>query len=331
MSLQSQAALPPLLITTKQLAGLLSAQKPLRILDATWFLGMPGQPPRNAHAEFLRGPRIPGAQFWDVDKVATVGPEVHNLPHMMPSGSVFARAASEHGIGPETHVVDTHGIFSAPRTAFAFAAFGHKAISVLDGGLPAWIDAGEKIDTESLSSDPAVKPVDYPVPMLRDGWIRSFDEMLANTKLDFRKQTVLDARPKVRFDGHTAEARPGLASGHIPGSRSLPFMNVLDQHTTSDARMPEQKYTTLKQQSDLWKLVNAAVGGDDGIEKLRHDGSSSGSLGVSLSCGSGMTASILWLALQQLGVNAAIYDESWMGWGRRGAAGEAPVEVTPKE
>lgn len=225
----------------------------------------------------------------------------------------------------------SHSIFSAPRTAFTFAAFGHKAVSVLDGGLPAWIDAGEKIDTESLSSDPAVKPVDYPVPTLRDGWIRSFDEMLANTKLGFRKQAVLDARPKVRFDGHTAEARPGLASGHIPGSRSLPFMNVLDQHTTSDARLPEQNYTTLKQQSDLWKLVNAAVGGDDGIEKLRHDGSSSGSLGVSLSCGSGMTASILWLALQQLGVNAAIYDESWMGWGRRGAAGEAPVEVTPKE
>lgn len=225
----------------------------------------------------------------------------------------------------------SRSIFSAPRTAFTFAAFGHKAVSVLDGGLPAWIDAGEKIDTASLSADPSVEPVEYPTPTLRDGWIRSFDEMLANTKLGFRRQVVLDARAKARFDGHVAEARPGLASGHIPGARSLPFMDVLEQHTASDPRASERKYTTLKQQSDLWKLVNAAVGGDDGIEKLRHDGSSSGSLGVSLSCGSGMTASVLWLALQQLGVNAAIYDESWMGWGRRGADGEAPVEVTPKE
>ena len=84
-------------------------------------------------------------------------------------------------------------------------------------------------------------------------------------------------------------------------------------------------YTVLKEQSDLWKTVTAALGAD-GLEKIRHDSSAKDAIGVSLSCGSGMTAAGLWLALQQLGVDGAIYDESWTGWGRRAAEGAAPVE-----
>lgn len=204
-------------------------------------------------------------------------------------------------------------------------------MSVLDGGLPAWADAGEPLDTAALDADPAVAPAAYDAPALRDGWVRSFDEMLANSQLGARSQTVLDARARARFDGHQAEARPGLASGHIPGACSLPFADVLETRTASDARVAGRTYTALQPQHELWKRVSAAVGGADGIEKLRHDGSAGGSLGVSLTCGSGMTAAVLWLALQQLGVNAAIYDESWMGWGRRGAQGAAPVAVTPRE
>lgn len=210
-------------------------------------------------------------------------------------------------------------------------AFGHEAVSVLDGGLPAWADAGFPLDTQALTSDPEVQASEYATPTLREGWVRSFEEMLANTSMGPRAQTVLDARPKARFDGHGPEPRPGLASGHIPGARSLPFSSVLDTHTTTDKQIPERTFTTLKPQHELWKLVNAAVGGEDGIEKLRHDSSARGALGVSLSCGSGMTASVLWLVLQQLGVDAAVYDESWLGWGRRGAQGEAPVEVSPKD
>lgn len=208
-------------------------------------------------------------------------------------------------------------------------AFGHKAISLLDGGLPAWADAGEPLDEVVLDRDPVTTPSTYPAPMQRDGWVRSFEEMLANTSLGARAQIVLDARGKARFDGHTPEPRAGLASGHIPGAHSLPFTEVLEEHTAQDPRLKGHTYTTMRQQHELWKIVSAAVGGADGIEKLRHDGSSPGALGVSLTCGSGMTASILWLVLQQLGVNAAIYDESWMGWGRRAAEGMAPVETTP--
>lgn len=123
MSLAAGATLPPLLISPKQLSGLIHAAHPLRILDATWFLAQAGASVRNGYAEYLRGPRIPGALFWDVDQVATRGESVQNMPHMMPSASVFAAAARAHGISKDTHVVvyDTHGVFSAPRTAFTFA------------------------------------------------------------------------------------------------------------------------------------------------------------------------------------------------------------------
>ncbi|WFD27798.1 hypothetical protein MNAN1_002803 [Malassezia nana] len=324
MSLNATAQLPPLLISPKQLASLLQGPKPLRILDATWFLPMPGATPRHAHAEFLQGPRLPGALFWDVDAVTTRGESVRNLPHMMPSASVFAEAARAHGISRDTHVVvyDTHGIFSSPRTAFTFAAFGHPAVSVLDGGLPAWLALGETVEREALTEDPKVDAAEYETPTLQSGWIRSFEEMLHNTQLGDKAQTVLDARPKARFDGQSPEPRPDMAAGHIPHALSLPAPTLLESQPKQDG---SGTYTSMKPQHELWKLVQAVVG-DQGLEKLRHDGSAKGSMGVSLTCGSGMTACIVWLALQQLGINGALYDESWAGWGRRAHAGEAPVE-----
>ena len=113
-----------------------------------------------------------------------------------------------------------------------------------------------------------------------------------------------------------------MASGHIPNSLSLPFSAVLDTH-----ELDGRTYTTMKPQHELWKIV-ASILGEEGMEKVRHDGSAKGSVGVTFSCGSGMTACILWLALQQLGINGAIYDESWSGWGRRAAKGQAPGAKT---
>ena len=324
MSLSSSASLPPLMISPRQLAAKLNSKQSLCILDATWFLNMPNAPVRNAYKEYLKGPRIPGALFWDVDAVSTKGDSVMNLPHMMPSGSLFAQAAAAKGISRDTHVVvyDSHGIFSAPRTAFTFSAFGHKAISVLDGGLPAWMAAGEAVDSASLETEPSLSRGTYPEPSLESGRVRSFQEMLHNTTLGSSAQIVLDARPKERFDGKIPEPRPNMASGHIPHALSMPFMSVLDKHEVNG-----QSFTTMKPQHELWKVVSRILG-EEGMEKLRHDGSAQGSVGVTFSCGSGMTACILWLALQQLGINGAIYDESWSGWGRRAANGEAPVEST---
>ena len=108
----------------------------------------------------------------------------------------------------------------------------------------------------------------------------------------------------------------------LPHSLSLPAPSVLESQPKHEG---EGTYTRMKPQHELWKLVQSAVG-EQGLEKLRHDASAKGALGVSLTCGSGMTACIVWLALQQLGIDGALYDESWAGWGRRAHAGEAPVE-----
>lgn len=289
----------PLVVTPKYLSPLLEKDG-VRVLDATWF--MPNVP-RNAAEEFQRGPRLPTAQFWDVDKVATVGESVRNLPHMMPTPEVFAKAAGEHGITPDTHVVvyDTHGVFSAPRTAFTFKAFGHPKVSVLNGGLPAWIHAGFPVE----EGEPKQKPQSesYPTPQLSEGVIRSFDEMVANARMGARGQTVFDARPQGRFDGTAPEPRAGLSSGHIPHSLSLPFSSLL-----KTVKADGKSFTVLKDQIELWRVLSDAVGGTEALEKLRQ-ASSGGELAATNTCGSGMTAACIWLALQELGVQSAIYDE----------------------
>lgn len=319
-SMSSTARPPtvPLVIAPKALASLIDSYSKLRILDATWF--MPNtNPPRNAFDEFEAGPRLPKALFWNVDKVATVGESVRNLPHMMPSSATFAEAAGEHGIEPDTHVVvyDTHGVFSAPRTAFTFKAFGHLNVSVLNGGLPAWIDNG--LPTES-GEPTSVTKTTYPEPVLQDGIIRSFDEMVANAKMASRGQTVFDARSKGRFDGTDPEPRPGLSSGHIPHSLSLPFPTLLKTVSAKDGK----QYTVLKDQIELWRTLSDTVGGTEALDKLRQ-ASSGGELAATNTCGSGMTAAAIWLALQEIGVQSSIYDESWMGWASRESEG-VPID-----
>ncbi|KAK0521298.1 hypothetical protein OC835_006931 [Tilletia horrida] len=338
---------PPLLLSPAALhkalgqASAASKASAIVTLDATWF--MPNlNPPRDARAEFERGPRIPHARFWDVDEVAdkSVIEDLGSaLPHMMPDGQTFASAAEQAGIEPDTHVVvyDTHGIFSAPRTAFTFLAFGHQRVSVLDGGLPGWIASEFQVEEGAPKAD--VKHTTYPVPKLLPNRIRSYREMLANASLGpSRAQAVLDARPQPRFDGTAPEPRPGLSSGHIPASYSLPFSSLLDTKPTATEQ--GKTYTVLKSQTELWRVISealadrqsawgsgaggsAAEGGNSAVDRLRQEGSGSGQVAVTATCGSGMTAATIWLALQQLGIESAIYDESWTGWASRK---DSPIE-----
>lgn len=318
----SKAKAVPLLITPQALAPILSEVK---VLDATWF--MPNSP-RNANKEWMKSPRIPGATRWDPDRIAKMGETVMHLPHMMPIPSYFARECSRRLITPDTHVVvyDTHGVFSSPRTAFTFQAYGHDKVSVLDGGLPAWREAHLPLDETTKSSPEAVlvEASDdvYPVPQLRSGWIRSYQEMLSNLSSPTNYQQVFDARPKGRFDGTAPEPRPGMSSGHIPRSQSLPFADLLETKTTALG----DTYTVLKDQITLYRRLREGVPPLVDFEKLRQ-ASSAGEPAVTATCGSGMTAAIIWLALKTLGVQASIYDESWMGWASRIREG-APVEKT---
>ncbi|XP_006454803.1 hypothetical protein AGABI2DRAFT_190040 [Agaricus bisporus var. bisporus H97] len=276
------------------------------LLDASWFLP---NSPRNPHAEFL-AKRLPNAQFLDLDQVAT--PHELGLKHMMPEPHVFAEAMGKFGILPSSHVMiyDTQGVFSSPRALFMFRAYGHNKSSIINGGLPCWVDEGLPLQTEKPQIPESVS---YPVPNLDRETIRGYEQMVSNSLLDPNKDTtyelVLDARSKERFTGSAPEPRPGLSSGHIPNSFSLPFNTFLQKHKST---IDGSEYTTFLPEDALRDALEAAVGREQA--GLIIDGKKP----VVTTCGSGMTAGVLWLGLKLLGVkNPALYDESWTGYAMR--------------
>jgi len=276
------------------------------ILDASWF--MPNSP-RRPLQEFQEK-RIPGAHFLDLDEVAS--PHDLGLKHMMPSERVFADACERLGIHSNSHVViyDTHGVFSSPRALFMFRAFGHQKSSILDGGLPRWVAEG----FDTVGGTPGEeKRSTYPTPVFEGEAVRSYDQVVANSlpdpAIDPAVELVVDARSRGRFLGTDPEPRPGLSSGHIPHSFSLPFNVFLKTNTVPGS---STQYTTFLSEPDLRQALVHAVGADQAQLVL------TGVRPITTSCGSGMTAGILWLGLKLLGApKVALYDESWTGYACR--------------
>ncbi|KAI0314984.1 Rhodanese-like protein [Amylostereum chailletii] len=288
----------PLLLSPAQLHELRSTTD-VSILDASWH--MPNSP-RNAKQEFLSR-RIPGARYLDLDEVAS--PNSLGLRHMMPSGPTFAHALDHR------YSYDSVGIFSSPRALFMLKSFGHDKSSVLDGGLPSWEVHGLPIESGPVGESPRGN---YPIPTMQSDSVRSYEQMVSNAKDELISnvdaELVLDARSRGRYLGVDPEPRPGLSSGHIPKSFSLPFNAFLQSHAVPNS---DKTYTTYLPPDELKRALVDAVGEEHAKQIL--DGKRS----VTASCGSGMTAGVLYLGLKLIAESSrvAIYDESWTGYASR--------------
>ncbi|KAK7064423.1 Rhodanese-like domain-containing protein [Favolaschia claudopus] len=296
-----------LLLSPTRLSQLLKSEAAQTIvLDSTWF--MPNST-RIAAAEF-RTKRIPGARFLDLDEVAS--PHELGLKHMLPSGEIFARACEKFGIGRSSRVVvyDSHGVFSSPRALWMFKSFGHEDAAILDGGLPRWEAEGFPVDQEPPLDD--VKSSNYPPPTADDNAVRSYGQMVYNSGLvpfeTADAELVFDARSRGRYLGTDPEPRPGLSSGHIPNSFSLPFNTFLQTNAAPNGT----SYTTYLPESQLRSAIVEALG------PQRAESLFKGDVSVITTCGSGMSAAVLWLGLQLLGIKqVSLYDESWTGYAQR--------------
>ncbi|QFT79046.1 3-mercaptopyruvate sulfurtransferase [Roseovarius sp. THAF27] len=268
---------PKTLVSTDWLAAHLG-DPDLRILDATYFL--PGVD-RDAKAEYEQA-HIPGARFFDIDDISD---HRSDLPHMAPPVEKFMSRMRQMGVGDGHQVVvyDTHGLFSAARVWWLFRLMGQTEVAVLDGGLPKWLAEGRP--TEDLP------------PMIRDRHmtvrreahrVKDVTQVAAASKLG--DYTILDARAPGRFRGDEPEPRQGLRAGHIPNSRNVPYSSLLNDDAT------------MKSPDELRAIFEAA-----GADLSKP---------VITSCGSGVTAAVINLALERIGkTDHALYDGSWTEWG----------------
>ncbi len=267
------------LVSTEWLADALGRDS-IAILDATWFL--PGGL-RDAKSEFAAR-HVPGAVFFDIDAISD---RSNPLPHMLPSPAEFATAARRLGVnGASTVVVyDALGLFSAPRVWWTFRVMGHDRTYVLDGGLPKWLAEGRPTE----SGWPAPPHGEFKAHF-RPDLVR--DRLEVASALASSDEQLIDARPAARFHGDVPEPRPGLRGGHMPGARNLPYDTLVSD--SGDLKPPAALIAAFE---------DAAIDLDRPIVA---------------SCGSGISAAILALALARLGrADAAVYDGSWAEWGSR--------------
>jgi len=277
---------PDAVVTTEWLAAHLDDPK-LRVVDGTSFLP---NVPRDARAEY-EVKHIPGAVLIDIEEVSDHSTP---LPHMLPSPEQFAKQVGALGIGDEHMVVvyDSMGVRTSPRVWWMFRVFGHDDVAVLDGGLPKW-----EAESRPLASGNGTPPPAVFTPRFRPEMVRNIEQMLAIQKN--RSEQVLDARPGGRYAGVDPEPRPGLPSGHMPWSVSMP----VELFVGSDGEVLP---------ADTLRTNFAAAG----VDIARP---------VATSCGSGVAACTASLALYLLGHrNAPVYDGSWTEW-----AGRDNTEIAP--
>lgn len=265
-------------VTTDWLAQHLSDAN-LVLVDASWY--MPNAD-RNPEEEYRAG-HLPGAVFFDIDGIAD---QTTDLPHMLPSPAQFADAVGKLGISEDMTIViyDEQGLFSASRVWWTFRTFGAKDVRILEGGGAKWRAEKRHIEAGVTRRNPTTFNASFDPTA-----VANFDTVAARSR--DRAAQILDARPAPRFNAEVPEPRPGLRSGHIPGSTNVPVGLVSEDGV-------------LKSPEELRQLF-----AEKGVDLTRP---------IITSCGSGITASTLALALHQAGAsNVAVYDGSWSEWGAR--------------
>ncbi|MDF1802358.1 3-mercaptopyruvate sulfurtransferase [Thalassovita sp.] len=268
---------PKTLVSTDWLAAHMK-DPDLRILDASMFL--PGGD-RDAKVEYAQQ-HIPGARFFDIDEISDLRSD---LPHMVPPVEKFMSRMRAMGVGDGHQVVvyDSQGIYSAARVWWMFRLMGQHNIAVLDGGLPKWMAEGRT--TEDM---PPIVRDRHMTVRRQSNMVKDVTQVSSAAKLG--DSVIVDARAAERFRGEVDEPRAGLRRGHIPGSRNVPFTELLNDNGTM--KSPE-----------VCRAVFEAA--DVNLSKP-----------VIASCGSGVTAAVLCLALERMGkTDHAIYDGSWSEWG----------------
>jgi len=267
-----------ILISTDWLAAELG-KSDLKILDASLFL--PGTP-RDPRAEF-EAAHIPGAAYLDLPSLADADDP---RPGMLPSDSFMTERCRALGIDANSRIIlyDNSPTHSAARAWWMMRIYGVGAsAAILDGGLPKWVAEGRP--TESGWS---VIPRGNAVARRAEGEVRTKEDLLAN--LDSQTAQVIDARGAARFTGEEKEPRPGMASGHIPGSRNIPSTSLFNADNS------------MKTGEELRRLFL-----DAGVDFSRP---------IITTCGSGVTAAILLAGLELLGkADVTLYDGSWSEWG----------------
>ena len=270
------------IVETDWLAEHLTAPD-LVLLDGSTHLPTSG---RNAHQEHL-GEHIPGAMFFDINAVSdTANP----LPHMLPSPIQFASMMKKMGIGDGMRIIayDSEGIYSAARVWWMFRTMGHEDVAVLNGGLKKW-----KAESRPVTDEPPrARSERHFTARFNAALVRDIDDVKAIVANG--SEQIVDARAAARFRGEVTEPRKGLRSGHMPGAANIPFASLLRDNGT------------LKSGTEL-----AAAFDEAGIDLHKP---------ITASCGSGVTAGVIALALAMLGhPDTAVYDGSWSEWGHEDA------------
>lgn len=290
-------------VTPKELEDALKKNPPTKIstdarvvpICAAWF--MPNDPQGRTGIEAFKKKRIPTARFFDIDHVKD---QDSAYPHMLPTCEVFADAMSHMGVRKEDEIVvyDTEelGLFSAPRVAWTMRVYGHARVHVLNN-FKLWVQEGRPVeDGEPIQTE----RVNYPVPSYNTDMVVKYAEM-KTISYDHGKEgaeefQILDARSKGRWEGSEAEPRPGLKSGHMPGSINVPFQELLDPTTK-----------TLLPAEELRKVFESK-----NIDPEKP---------MITSCGTGVTAAVIELALKESKFgkddDRRLYDGSWTEWAMR--------------